>query len=633
MPISREKFLAIASKKLAPIFKAKLDKPVWEWCEEVLRLPAGEGLRGSDRPVHDLVPESKDVLEFLRNPNVRMITLMYSAQSSKTFTMMEATAYMMGERKVNGVFALPSTTLQTRIYNRFRSIAERSEIGLITERGKSNKEQLKFEAGNYINWALMSSPQTMAETPADWVTADEIDENKTSELDPIRLLTARGQTRPNFKILIGSTPKKLSGGGGILDYYNKSKRFVIEWLCPHCNKWELFDFESFRWPDGIDYRQIETESLAWAECPACNGKVTDADHINLVKNQKFTCLDPDLAETHVGFRKAIWHSISKNFSQVVAAYLECKDDPAKLADFWNSWCARPMDLSVLTTDISEESLLSTTHKRGEIPADVVACSIGIDIGMDSAYVVLIGWGANGRKYLIWEDLVFYGGIESFSRAEKGIFQIATMQGMTWLGHGDPPICVAGAIDAGFNTPVIYDYCRRNPWLVPVMGNSRLTAPWVITSADPKAQYGKASVGVSLFNLDHTYWQDELHKSLETQSGAPFSLEIPADVSKRYLQHLNSEVKKKVETAQGIVLKWEKPHKFAKNDLRDATVYAIFAGHMKSLHKIQPKVEQFYTPNETIRPIPMPEKPQVVAQNKTISPKVLQLASMRRSKRL
>lgn len=633
MPMSENKFRAYLGQRLSPIFATRVDKPVWEWCEDMIRLPAGEGLQGLDKPDHALVPESKEVLETLRNPNTRMITMMYSAQSSKTFTMMEATCYMMGERKVNGVFALPSTTLQTRIYARYRAIAERSNVGLVNERGKSNKEQLRFSAGNYINMALMSSPQTMAETPADWVCADEIDENKDSHLDPIRLLTARGQTRPNFKIMIGSTPKKLSGGGGILDYFTKSKRHVIEWLCPHCNKWEHFDFESIRYPDGVDYREIETKSLAWAECPHCSGKLYDRDHRLLVQGQRWQCLDPDLPETHTGFRKAIWHSIAKNFSQVAAAYLECKGDPTKEADFWNSWCARPMDLTALTTDYTDDSLISDTYTRGEIPADVKACSIGVDVGGDSVYIALVGWGSEGRKYLLWDDIYYYGGLDSFAQAETHIFKIATLQGFNFLGQGTPPLCVSGAIDSGFNTPIIYDYCRRNPWIVPVKGNSRLTAPWVLTEADPKREYGSRARGVFLFSLDHTYWQDELHKGLSIQAGSPQSLTIPLNTPKRYIQHLNAEVKKRVETKAGAVLKWEKTHAHARNDLRDATAYAIFAGHRKDLHKIRPSFEPL-PESSGVNPAQITHPPQPKPQIKpTPSPKVMALMGRRQTKRL
>ena len=628
--VTPEQYRAFLARKLLPIFRARTDVPVWEWCEEKIKLPAGEGFMGKDQPDHSLTPESKQVLEAIRNPNVRQIVMMYSAQSSKTFTMMEATAYMMGERKVNGVFALPSTTLQTRIYSRFRAIAERSSIGMVNERGKSNKEQIRFDAGNYLNWALMSSPQTMAETPADWVCADEVDENKNTDLDPISLLTARGQTRPNFKILIGSTPKKLAGSGGILDYYNKAKRHWLVWECPHCKSWEHFDFDTFRYPDGVDARVIESQSLAWAECPKCGGKITDADQRQLVERQRFECLDPDLPETMVSFQKSIWHSVFKSISSCVAAYLERKDDPSKLADFYNSWCARPMDLSVLTSDFEDKERLAD-FPRGVIPADVVAVTIGIDVGVDSVFVALIGWSSNDRKYLIWEDVIFYGGVDSFERAEQAILDVASLDKFEYLGSGAKPRVVAGAIDSGFNTRSVYDFCRRNPWCVPIKGNARLSAPWVITDADPKAQYGKSSRGVVLYSLSHGYWQDELHRSIEIRGGVNGSLSIPYDVSKRYLQHLNSEVKKRIETKNGVEYRWEKPHLHARNDLRDATVYSIFAGHRVNCHKIKadatPKPQSDLDKSTHLEPKSIAKVQESKAQSGILSPQVQRLANL------
>ena len=136
-------------------------------------------------------------------------------------------------------------------------------------------------------------------------------------------------------------------------------------------------------------------------------------------------------------------------------------------------------------------------------------------------------------------------------------------------------------------------------------------PWIITKADPKRRYGRASTGVNLYTIKSYYWQNVLDSILQKEADSPNSFNVPVDVHNRFINHLNAEVRRmKVDKKGNQVEVWEKAHRMKKNDLRDATIYSIVAGHLDRLHEISN-----HNPEETsqFRKLKQPTK-----QNRSIA---------------
>lgn len=583
-----QSFEELVSADLIKIFSADTDQKITEWTEQNINLPDGEGFFSVSNPDWSFAPEMEFIFEQLKNPDVKEIYLQFGSQSSKTLFQICAMSWFIAEKKVNGMFVPPDERLIKRLQIRMHNIWEKSPI-MNFEPKKGGKEFSSFGT-NRIAWGLATSPSSLAEMPADFVDFDEIDEIKEQDINPIQLARSRGRTKPNFKLILASTPKKLEGDNGIQDYYNTSKRFAVEMECPHCGEWSEFLEEHIQAEDGADYRSIEAEGLGFAICPANGCEIRDESHEAMVVNQRWKDLDPDKPMTYIGFHKASWNTIHNDFSSIAAKRLKAQEEGNNsFKDFFNSECARPVDLDSLGGEVEQGDIALNTYKRKQIPSDVKSITIGIDPAVDKVYCVVLGWATNKKFYQIYEqEIAWDNRSEDWARIERGIDHLLNdISEFTYLGLGNRPQFVGGAMDAGYRSDLVYDFCRRHPLWIPVMGKEPMSQPWVINPADPNKKYGVKSRGVKLYTIKSYYWQGVLQTAIEKPADTDGSFNLPFDYHPRYLTHLNGEVKKIKTNAQGFEKEiWEKKSRSSKVDYRDATIYGMVRGYTLDLDKLR-----------------------------------------------
>lgn len=573
---------------LIRIFDKPTDQAISKWTEENIVLPEGEGAFSLTAPDWGKAPEMEFIFEQVKNPEVKEVYMMFSSQSSKTLFQFCLMAWLISVRKVNGLFVSPSERLIKRLKNRMEGIYKRSNLGYQEKKG--GKDQLNFGT-NYINIGLASSPDSLAEMPADFVDFDEVDEHPYMELSPVQLARSRGRTKQNFKLILASTPKKLEGQGGILDYFLQSKRYAVDQKCPHCGEYSIFTEEHIQAPEDKDYREIEAEGLGFAICPAHGCVIDDEHHEEMVMTQKWRDLDPELPATYVGFHKPVWCTIFEDWSSVAATRLKTKAEGLNsYKDFHNSWCAQPIDLEALGGQVEQGDLALDKYSKREIPADVKSITIGCDIGVHQAHVVVLGWANNAKTYELYEETIAWDNTD-FGKIERGLSLLMTDIQLTfhYLGEGQKPAFIGGSMDSGYRANLVYDFCRRNPLWIPIKGRYPLESQWVIKSADPQKRMGKQAQGVKLYTLNSYHWQDVLQTAIEKPADKAGSFNIPKDYSRGYLDHLNGEIKKlKQDPATGAQKEvWEKRTRGARNDYRDATIYALVRGYTLDIDKLRP----------------------------------------------
>jgi phage terminase large subunit GpA-like protein len=576
---------------LVKIFEKETDQPIARWTEENIVLPDGEGAFGLTAPDWSKAPEMEFIFECVKNPEVKEIYNMFSSQSSKTLWQFCVMPWLVVVRKVNGLFVSPSERLIKRLKNRMEGIYSRSPLGYNEKKG--GKDQLNFGT-NYINIGLATSADSLAEMPADFVDFDELDEHPQMELNPVQLARSRGRTKQNFKLLLSSTPKKLEGQGGILDYYNKSKRFAIEQQCPHCGEFSIFEEQHIQAPEEADYREIESKGLGFAICPQHGCVIDDEYHEEMVLNQQWKDLDPHLPFTYIGFHKPVWCTIFEDWSSVAATRLKTKEEGLNsYKDFFNSWCAQPIDLEALGGQVEQTEIALDKYKRKQIPADAKSLTIGIDIGVESVYCVVLAWGDKAKIYEIYEQIISWDN-RDWDKVERGINHLINNVNtqFEYLGTDSRPFFVGGAIDSGYRANVVYDFCRRNPLWIPIKGRHPLSKPWIIGNADPTKKMGKQANGVKLYTLNSYHWQDVLQTAIEKPADTDGSFNLPIDFYGKYLDHLNGEVKKvKTDPVTGFEKEvWEKRRRGAINDFRDATIYGVVRGYTLDLDKLRTVAE-------------------------------------------
>lgn len=616
--IVKESFFQQLKRSLTPVFESATDEPICDWSQRKMKLPDGEGAQGSTSPDWSLAPEMKTIFEFVKDPDVREIYLMFSSQSSKSISLFSIISWFVDVRRVNGMFVAPSVRLFKRLKRRMGLIFEASDLGYSKE--QSGEDFFKF-GHNFINMALATSADSLAEQPAEFVAMDEIDEIPEQELNPVQLARSRLRTKKNSKLLLGSTPKKLEGKGGILDFYNNSKKYVLEMNCPHCLEWSHFTQEHISSPDGATYKEIAFEGLGFAICPQNGCEISDEFHDEMIDSQRWKCLNPEEPATFVGFYKPVWNTKFEDWSSVASERLKTEAEGENShKDFFNSWCAQPVDLSAKMIDLEDNDFKLEKYKRGQIPSDVQALTLGIDLGTKEAYCVLIGWSDNGKIYEIWDQAISWDD-RDFSKIERGIQHLINDVGteIRYLGTGPTPRISRGLFDSGYKTPEVYDFCRRNPMFSPAKGKEPLSKPWLISKADPQRKFGARSKGVNLYVLKSYYWQNVFDSMLQREADSPNSFNVPVDVHNRYVSHLNAEVRRlKIDKFGNQVEVWEKVHKLKQNDFRDATIYAIVAGTLEKYNEITPLGTAIPERTSTTRSIKAGGKGKSIAERRRIS---------------
>ncbi len=286
----------------------------------------------------------------------------------------------------------------------------------------------------YMAWAR--SAARLANKPIRYVVFDEVDKYVDTagkrETDPISLGEARTITyRHNRKIWKISTPT--TDTGNIWRALTTEAQVIFDyWVtCPFCGHHHKMEFKSIKWEhettpdaDGIfhskDPAVIESEKLAWYECPECQAPWTDYDRdragrLGSWRDRKDgVAMDEYLRvrkPLKIGFHLPSWISPFVSFSEIASAFLRGLHDINKFKDFYNKHLAEPWHLTVISK--SEAQILSSRCDipPQTVPETAIALTCGIDAQKHGFWFVVRAWTAELTSWNIhhgfletWEDI-------------------------------------------------------------------------------------------------------------------------------------------------------------------------------------------------------------------------------------
>ncbi|MDR3001106.1 MAG: phage terminase large subunit family protein [Fibromonadaceae bacterium] len=567
------------------------------WIEKNITLPVGHGYKGQRKMNFEMFPHAVDILTLIDNPECKRIVLCFAAQSGKTDLIISIAAYLAGYRNRRGIYVLPTAKMfdkvrDTRIFSLLDSSKDKVGFHKI-----ENQNTVRFANRNFYYLALASSPGTLAEqTGTSWVILDELDEFKQEGKghNPVDLAEKRMQTSLRRLTIIACTPKR-TGTGYTYHYYNRTKRFIEEIQCPLCDAWFVPEFyHHFKWPQNVDYNTIEVNNLAWLEYPCCQGSITDGMHYFIVtKKKRWKDLDPDLTIAECGFRLPIFLTPNKNWSATVAAYLKSLDDPFSEIDFNNSWLAKPKDdeNTRRSYDIDFSRLKGNwLCERNEIPEGVYRLTAGVDVGDHEIYFVLLGWGNEGRNFVIHSKKIPRGpGTQGFEDAMSVVMEMCNPA--NYRIKGTVPKFSGGLIDSGDDNETVYDFCREFTEWKPSKGYTKMDSLTKIGKADPDNKHRGKYKGLTLYLVNTNSMQNIIRRCFQNMPGTPQSIQFAEDAPEMLFEHMRNQQQYEI-TKRGERSEWRWGKIGTKPDhLLDAFMQAKFAGSIMGLHR-----RQFETPS-------------------------------------
>lgn len=362
-----------AKQLLAP----KKKQSVNEWCEEEIIIPvgpfAGQPYRNRNAPYLAFI------LEQVKNPTVKKITLQWATQVGKTTALILALAW---STKNDPSTALWVTAIEKDAKsiskNQWQPIIEASPelSALIPTKNKDevfqNLEQ-KFINGSLVYWVGAGSSNALSSRAIRLLCCDEVRSYKDNkdEADSLSLALNRVKSFPNHKILLASSPT--TEGAGINFHYSEGSQHHFELPCPHCGGYQALDFDHLKWnKEAKDERgkwdKKKVKSSVYYECKHCSGEITEAHKTKMLRGGKWVQTNFEALDEHLSFHLSSLYSVNLSWSEIALKFLEAKESINGLKDFRQNFLGLPWVEKLQQIDNGDGFLkLQKTYERRTNP--------------------------------------------------------------------------------------------------------------------------------------------------------------------------------------------------------------------------------------------------------------------------
>lgn len=538
------------------VFRKKEELTPSQWAAKYRVVTMG-GHKGPWR--NEVSPHLPAIMDAWGLAHVREVVVCKSPQTGGTEVMYNCLASAVDRDPAEMMVIMPSQETA-------RKVSEDRIIPMITQSPRigryisdnpddTAKQRIKLRNGAILYMAWSNSASALATFPIKYLFFDETDKYPAfvgKESDPISLGEKRARTfRFTHKILKASSPTREDG-----PIWKALQRCDVVYhyfaRCPDCGHEQPFTIDNLRYLQDRTPEDIRRDGLAAYECRACFKQWTDGEKEAAVRAGKWTIVKGENVSRprRVGFHLPSWISPDVSLSEIAAAWVNARNDRAKLIDFYNDYLAEPFIEKF--SDRKEASILALRddRPRGVVPRDISTLLCLIDTQQRGFYyeVVAFGWGPSLESWQVREGYVetFEALIEVLSRSE-------------YLDADGRPYAIQAAfIDSGGGTGAtpkhsrtaeVYDFCRQYPMVRPLKGRQRmstLVSPSIIDYypgtkkpifIDPNTG---GIVGVKLYNVNVTYFKDQLATKLAINSTDPGAWHLHAEAADDYARQMIAE---------------------------------------------------------------------------------------------
>lgn len=513
--------------------------------------------RGPVKWSTDTVPYLRDIMDALSDDSIREITFMKSAQVGGSecgqnwlgWTVCESpTALLMVFQTLKAMRAFSTKRMDPMIRDTPALIGKLPSGG---RREKSNTIESKQFPGGYLQFLTAKSTADLRSHSAGRLLAEEIDEwegDVGKQGDPLELLRARGTTFGDaVKLYKVSTPS-LEGYSRIATEYAESSQGKFHVPCPACG-----EFQELIWRDGETGRyrfhfekdaggRVIESSVRYI-CTSCGVMIEEKHRPAMLAAGKWVHALPERIHRNCGFH--IWkaYAPSVSWGTICHDFVRSAKDPAKLKAFVNT---------TLGQTFREEGTRLEPHflaQRAEpypmtgkeddvllVPKGVGLLTSFIDVQGDRLELFTYGWGAGEEAWWMgWELLEGDPGQDAVWRAaEAALFR-------TWTHESGAPMVAAGsAVDAGYQTKAVWDFCQRWRQRGVIATVGRDGARPIIQKPGPQAKKKSKDEHRPMHIIGTDSAKDQLAARLRITDVGPKYIHFPDTIDPVFFEQITSE---------------------------------------------------------------------------------------------
>ena len=459
------------------------------------------------------VPYMREIMDKLSsNDPCEEVVLMKGAQIAATECGFNWVAYIIDVSPGPMLMVQPTDEMCRRNSKiRFDPMVEathrlREKIKPKRSRDSGNTLLQKEFTGGVIVMTGANSAVGLRSMPVKYLFLDEIDgypEDLDTEGSPIQLAMARTRTFARKKIYKCSTPT-VEGKSAIDREFNETDQRYYHVPCPHCGTFQPLTWGQVRW-------ELENPDTAYYECSSCTARIEEHNKTRMLEAGVWVPAD----ESKVNVKRVGYHISSLysplgwySWKQAVFDFLKAKANTNDLKVFVNTV------LGETWKDKGEappwEGIMDRREKYAfNMPNNEVAfITAGIDVQANRIELEIVGWCKDKVSYSL-DYRVLDGDTSSPAVWNK----LAEVVGEQWMREDGTMLPLRlMAVDTGFNTSHVYDFCRRydTSKVIPIKGQDK--QPVIIGS--PKwvdmSPHGKKAGKLRLFNVGVSLLKSELY---------------------------------------------------------------------------------------------------------------------------
>ena len=293
---------------------------------------------------------------------------------------------------------------------------------------------------------------------------------------------ARRLTSFSDSFLCEASSPTIAGESKIAEDYDRSDQRVWSIPCPACGVGFTLDFSCVIWDIESGKPRPET---ARVRCPGCHGEFDDSVRRIMTLNGRWQPLNPVQKRVR-GYKMSAFYALQptrrgyvSRLHEMVQEYLLAAGDPLTLQPWKNQVACECFEREVLKP-VSYEYLLErrenffnsgdepspATHS---LPEPVLALTAAVDVQAARLESLVIGW-ARGRTCWVLDHKIWLGNVAQphvWTLMSEYLGQSWSAPGWKTEGKRLAPELVF--VDAGFLSPVVYQFCDGRSRTLPSKG--------------------------------------------------------------------------------------------------------------------------------------------------------------------
>lgn len=543
-----------------------------DWAEKHVRIPEGNAIPGLVRFRN--APYQVEPLNMTTNPDCRIISLMWGAQTGKTFVQLSSMGYFIDHDPQSQMMMQPSQgDLQTWLSAKFDPMVEQSDslsskVSAPRARGGVNNQRMKKFPGGFLMFAWSGSPKTMRGRSAPKIFTDEIDGyERTLEGDPLSLIEKRSATFGDQILKFRTSTPTFKGASAIENSFNEGdrRRWFVD--CPHCDEKQYLVWSGVQWLKN-DEGEHMPETAVYV-CEHCGAAWSHTERIKAIRAGRWIAEKPFAG--HASYHLPEMASLFVELPDMARAFLKAtKENDTQT--FINVSLAETYDEA---GEQNDPDLLFARRERypAQVPAWACILVAGVDVQDDRLEVTVWAFGGDeGTRSGAVTHEVFRG-----DPGTKDLWQRLDDFLDTEFEHESGlrlKIAAAGVDSGGHYTTDVYKFCKRLAArrVYALKGSNQRGAPLVGRPTNSNAEK------VDLYAVGTDAAKELLFRRLgikdpEKEGFVRFPLGDPM-IDGEYFQQLTAE--KRVTTYKNgfpvMIYKKMRP----RNEALDCLVYAMAA---------------------------------------------------------